>query len=256
MVVHFADAYLNPGLSEVAISLKNALLSSGNVDVSPPIVASPRFAPTINEVTEFLTKSFPKAVSVDQKPHFMVALDPTIARVDARITTALECNCSGSSFLALVIILHGVAHAVRHEFVPAALRGDCLVNKKDEWLSDPGYRVERALFGGIIGVAFAGSPTDPILPEISHFTLFTEEERMYKIDLRKAAAWIGMDVLGPFDLEGLPTEEVATEEAHLQTCAKVNTLCATTIGKLPPSSQQRRRPPGPHWLLPRQRGRY
>ncbi|KAK0213728.1 hypothetical protein IW262DRAFT_1497580 [Armillaria fumosa] len=212
MVVHFADAYLNSGLSEAAITLTNALLSSGNIDVFLPIVTFPCLAPTINDVN-FLTKSFPKAVSVDKAPHFMVALDPTIARVEVQLPWILI-PCS------------------------PALRGDCLVTNKDEWLSDPGYKVERALFSGIIGIAFVGSPIDPILPEISYFTLFTEEERMYKIDLEKAAAWIEMDEPGLFDLEGLPTEEVATEEMHLQTCAKVNTLCATTIGKLPPSSQQ------------------
>ncbi|KAK0462905.1 uncharacterized protein EV420DRAFT_1521557 [Desarmillaria tabescens] len=257
MAFELEDPYLNSALSEVALTLKNSLLSSGNVDVFLPIVTSPRFAPTIPDVTNFLTKSFPKVVSVDKTPHFIVALDPSLVRVDARIASSLECNSPGSSFLALVTILHGVAHATRHEFVPAAIRGSCVVNDKDEWLNDPGYEVEHALFGGIIGVAFAGSPTDPILPEISYFTLFTEDGYLYKIDLEKATSWIENDELGPFDLEQLPKEDVATEEVHLQTCARVNTLCANVTGKFAfRSSEQRRRPPGPHWIFPRQRDRY
>lgn len=106
----------------MALTLKNTLSSSGNVDIFFPIVTSPRFAPTISDVTKCLTNSFPKVVSVDKKPHFMIALDPTLVRVDKRISAALEHNSPGSSFLALVTILHGVAHATRHEFVPAAIR--------------------------------------------------------------------------------------------------------------------------------------
>lgn len=128
---------------------------------------------------------------------------------------------------------------------------------KDEWLSDPGHKVEHALFSGIIGIAFASCPIDPILPEISNFTLFTEEGRTYKIDLEKAASWIENDELCPFDLEQLPKENFAAEEVYLQTCAKVNTLCATIIGKLAfCNSQQRQKPPGLHWIFPRQRDRY
>lgn len=73
-----------------------------------------------------------------------------------------------------------------HEFVPVAIRGSCLVDDEDEWPSDPGYRVERALFGGIVGIPFVGSPTDPVRPEISRFTLYTKDGdlNMYKIDLK------------------------------------------------------------------------
>ncbi len=111
-----------------------------------------------------------------------VALDPTIARVDAHISVFLERDESpGSSFLALATILHGVARATRHQFVPVAIRGSCLVDDEDQWLSDPGYQVERALFGGIVRLSFAGSPTDPNLPEISHFTLYTKDGDLYMI---------------------------------------------------------------------------
>ncbi|KAK0431187.1 hypothetical protein EV421DRAFT_1912077 [Armillaria borealis] len=137
-----------------------------------------------------------------------VALDPTIARVDARISAALECGYSGSSFLALVTKLHGVTHAIRHQFVPVAIRGSCLVDDEDQWPSDPGYKVERALFGGIVGVSFAGSPTDPDLPEISHFT-YTPKTATY---VETIDSWIEGDEHRPFNLEQLRKQEIAKGE--------------------------------------------
>ncbi len=84
----------------------------------------------------------------------------------------------GSSFLALATILHGVARATRHQFVPVAIRGSCLVDDEDQWLSDPGYQVERALFGGIVRLSFAGSPTDPNLPENFSFYFIHQRRRL------------------------------------------------------------------------------
>lgn len=85
---HRGFGLLNPALSEEALALKSSLLSSGNAHIFPPIATSPSFAPTINDITDFLTKSFSKVVSVGKAPHVLVAFD----RVDTRIATALECN--------------------------------------------------------------------------------------------------------------------------------------------------------------------
>ncbi|KAK0213723.1 hypothetical protein IW262DRAFT_1411166 [Armillaria fumosa] len=194
-----------------------------------------------------------------------VALNPTIARMDTRISASLEHDSPGSSFLALVIILHGVAHSTRHHFVPIAIRGSCLVDDEDQWLSDPGYTVERALFGSIIRVSFAGSPTDPELPEISHFTLYTEDGDLYMIGncvslqwfsifqrtivgVETADSWIEGDEYCPFNLDQLRKQEATKAEVQLQTRAKVNTLCAATIGKIQYDSddEEPSRPPGPH----------
>ncbi|KAK0471354.1 hypothetical protein IW261DRAFT_1511822, partial [Armillaria novae-zelandiae] len=246
--------YFNPALSAVALLLKNALLSSKNVDVFFPIITSPHSTLTISDVSTLLTDWFPRVASVDKHPNMAVALDPLIARVDARISDFLERDSPGSLFLALVIILHGVAHSVRHHFVPIALRGSCLVDDEDQWLSDPGYKVERAFFGGIIGVSFAGSPTDPEIPEISHFTLYTEDGDLYMIDVETADSWIESDKYCPFNLDQLQKQETTKSEVRLQTCAKLNTLCAATSGKMQYNSDDEPpRPPGPHWYFPRRR---
>ncbi|KAK0465721.1 hypothetical protein IW261DRAFT_1686080, partial [Armillaria novae-zelandiae] len=173
--------YINPTLSEVALLLKNALLSLENVDIFLLIITSPHIMPTITDVATFLMEWFPRVASVDKDPNMAVALSPLIARVDARISNFLDHEFPGSLFLALVIILHGVAHSMCHHFIPIAIWGSCLVDDEDQWLSDPGYKVEHALFSGIIGISFAGSPTDPELPEISHFTLYTKDGDLYMI---------------------------------------------------------------------------
>lgn len=71
--------------------------------------ASPRSAPTCRQ---FLNESF--FLLSRKTPHFIVALNPTLARVGAHIAFALERNslipCSR----------HNSSHTTRHEFVPAA----------------------------------------------------------------------------------------------------------------------------------------
>ncbi|KAG7441007.1 uncharacterized protein BT62DRAFT_1046596 [Guyanagaster necrorhizus] len=159
-----------------------------------------------SELLSFLTGSIPPVISVLKDDE-----------------QAAECGSPGLPFLALALLIHGLAHAMSkryHGGNPVLTRCDV------KEFYNFGYQPETEFFGGILGIVFEnGTVKDQQLPEISYFTLLSPEKKIYKIDMDDAATWDSRadGKLAPFDFDRLDERSMTVPDLFAQTCTAVNT---------------------------------
>lgn len=85
-------------------------------------------------------------------PNHNWASNPFVMLVDRRI---LDSQAPGAAFLALVWMAHDLGHITWGQFYYPGKRGayrfECTLDSFDE---DRGFRMERGVFGGVVGVVF------------------------------------------------------------------------------------------------------
>ncbi|SJL17208.1 uncharacterized protein ARMOST_20754 [Armillaria ostoyae] len=138
-------------------------------------------------------------------------------RIDARIISALERGSSGAPFLATVLLVRTLAHAIgKRHHIGYPLRSHCYVQRgvTDNSPADYGnYPPETAFFGGIVGVVFrSGTATDPQLLDIAYFMIRFPSGKIYKFDVDRAVN------SSPFPVEGLEEVNMASQDFFSHTC--------------------------------------
>ncbi|KAK0447024.1 uncharacterized protein EV420DRAFT_1714661 [Desarmillaria tabescens] len=143
---------------------------------------------TINSVVRKVEHSFAVLQQINHDEKANPGLSSFLANkflivVSVHIDNCVSCALSerGVEFLAVVLLVHRLAHATATRYHLGLLElTQCNVDQE----ADSGYYLEKAVFGGIIGVAFRSSTApaeDPLLPDIAYFMTRSPAGKVYKI---------------------------------------------------------------------------